>query len=302
MDVFYKNGGVHLSGRGAQITTWSREIKNLWLYPDIRVVFSASSLLQILNGDADLSRRCVAYDMQDLSFREFLHFYKKIEVPVYTLQQLLDSPAEACDAVQSVPSIALFQWIFAIWLLPLLSAWPHGLLYGDRAGHQSGGGVGADAVVRVDGKRAQGKSRWLAYWPLRCLWGGCVENSHGHWDTPEYGNQLFGGYGAADILGLLYSDFAIGEADAETGQDISWECQSAVCMATRPVNIGTARETFGESAEVSAHSEYVKTQGDFKVDGKYIFEVGGADKTYKQIADLPHSYVLTRWHGGSLRP
>ena len=38
--------------------------------------------------------------------------------------------------------------------------------------------------------------------------------------------------------------------------------------------------------------EYGKQSGDFKVDGQLVFEVGGADKSYNQIADLPHSYIL----------
>ena len=43
---------------------------------------------------------------------------------------------------------------------------------------------------------------------------------------------------------------------------------------------------------VNHEVEYGKTQGDFVSDHKYIFEVGGADKTFKQIADLPNSFVL----------
>jgi hypothetical protein len=43
---------------------------------------------------------------------------------------------------------------------------------------------------------------------------------------------------------------------------------------------------------VNHEVEYGKTQGDFVIDYKYIFEVGGADKTFKQIADLPNSFVL----------
>ena len=64
-------------------------------------------------------------------------------------------------------------------------------------------------------------------------------------------------------------------------------------VASAPVQIGTVRETFVvNQLSVNHEVEYGKAQGDFVVDHKYIFEVGGADKTFKQIADLPDSFIL----------
>ena len=57
--------------------------------------------------------------------------------------------------------------------------------------------------------------------------------------------------------------------------------------------IGTIRECFVVNQLSASHTvEYGKTQGDFKIDGKIILEVGGKDKTFDQIADIPDSYVL----------
>lgn len=80
------------------------------MYPDLKVVFSASSLLNILNADADLSRRCIPYEMQGLSFREFLLFYKQCwNLPICTLEEVLTSPGNICSEVnQSVSSFASF--------------------------------------------------------------------------------------------------------------------------------------------------------------------------------------------------
>lgn len=64
-------------------------------------------------------------------------------------------------------------------------------------------------------------------------------------------------------------------------------------IASQPVNIGTIRETFAANQLSQAHLvEYDKSKGDFRIDGKYTFEVGGADKDYSQIADIPDSYIL----------
>lgn len=59
------------------------------------------------------------------------------------------------------------------------------------------------------------------------------------------------------------------------------------------VNQGTLRECFFVNQFSVSHSvEYGKTQGDFLIDGKYIIEVGGKDKTFDQIANLPNSYIM----------
>lgn len=64
-------------------------------------------------------------------------------------------------------------------------------------------------------------------------------------------------------------------------------------LASNPVKIGTVRETFAVNQLKYGHTvEYGKQTGDFRIDGKIIFEVGGADKTFKQIADIPDSYIL----------
>jgi hypothetical protein len=56
-------------------------------------------------------------------------------------------------------------------------------------------------------------------------------------------------------------------------------------------DIGTMRETFFASMLSFASSIYYVDRGDFLADEKYVFEVGGANKSYNQIKDLPNSYV-----------
>lgn len=64
-------------------------------------------------------------------------------------------------------------------------------------------------------------------------------------------------------------------------------------LATHPIKEGTIRETFAVNQLSVGHElEYGKKKGDFKVDGKYTFEVGGPSKDFKQIAGVPDSYVL----------
>lgn len=80
---------------------WSREVKEMYdLYRDLHVVVSGSSLLQINDGQADLSRRLTEYVMPGLSFREFLMMDLGIDLPVVTLEELLRSPNALCSEVK----------------------------------------------------------------------------------------------------------------------------------------------------------------------------------------------------------
>lgn len=90
-DRFYKEGGRFLFiDEVHKYPKWSRELKNIYDgYPEIKVVFSSSSALEIYKGEADLSRRVMTYELPGLSFREFLILegYKNLEK--YSLNDIL---------------------------------------------------------------------------------------------------------------------------------------------------------------------------------------------------------------------
>ena len=93
---FVMNGGERLIiDEIHKYDGWSREIKEIYdLYPELKMIISGSSLLSLLAGDADLSRRCIKYTMSGLSFREALRFYENLEFPVWTLEDILTHPYE----------------------------------------------------------------------------------------------------------------------------------------------------------------------------------------------------------------
>ena len=81
-ETFVMHGGKHLFlDEIHKYPNWSREIKVIYdSFPMLKVTISGSSLLQILTPEADLSRRCLWYKIQGLSFREYLLFYYNINV------------------------------------------------------------------------------------------------------------------------------------------------------------------------------------------------------------------------------
>ena len=84
-DRFYKMGGKHLFiDEIHKYEGWSTEIKQIYdSYSDLQLIISGSSILEITKGMADLSRRVPIYEMQGLSFREYLHLFHGIRLPLF---------------------------------------------------------------------------------------------------------------------------------------------------------------------------------------------------------------------------
>lgn len=90
-DRFVKMNGKHLFiDEIHKYPEWSRELKQIYdTHSELQVVISGSSILDIYKGMADLSRRVPIYEMQGLSFREYLMLFHGIEVPAYSLEDIL---------------------------------------------------------------------------------------------------------------------------------------------------------------------------------------------------------------------
>lgn len=90
-DEFVKEGGRYLViDEIHKYHGWSRELKQIYdSHAGLNVIFTGSSILDIKKGSADLSRRVLIFEMQGLSFREYLKLFKNIDLPVYTLDEIL---------------------------------------------------------------------------------------------------------------------------------------------------------------------------------------------------------------------
>ena len=100
--AFVRQGGTHLFiDEIHKYDGWSKQIKEIHdLFKHLKVVLSGSSLIQLNDGKADLSRRQDIYDMPGLSFREYLWFRTGKEIAPITLEELLANPTEFCMKVR----------------------------------------------------------------------------------------------------------------------------------------------------------------------------------------------------------
>lgn len=297
VDTFYKNGGKHLFlDEVHKYPTWSKEIKEIYdMYPDLRVVFSASSLLNIMNADADLSRRCIPYEMQGLSFREFLLFYKQLDLPIYTLEEVLTSPEDLCSKVNAVCRP-----------LPYFKEYLQYGYYPFYLKNQMDYYISIEQVTNfiietelpqlcgVDVANVRKIKALLGILatsvPFEVDISKLSTTIGIHRNTViEYLNIL----DRAKLLQLLYADLLSLKKMQKPDKIYLDNPNLLYAIASSPVKIGTACETFVVN-QLSCDNvvEYGKKTGDFKVNGLYTLEVGGEGKTYDQIANVPDSYIL----------
>jgi len=104
-DEFYKNAGEYLFiDEIHKYANWSQELKNIYdSYPRLKVVFTGSSILDILKGTADLSRRAIIYTLQGLSFREYLKLFHGYDVPVYSFKQIINNEVKLPEIEHPLP-------------------------------------------------------------------------------------------------------------------------------------------------------------------------------------------------------
>ena len=277
-------------------TDWSREIKEIYeLFPNLRMIVSGSSLLSLKEGDADLSRRAVKYTMPGLSFREALRFYHGLSFPKWSLEDILAHPYDLWHTVsRKCKPVALFKEYMEKGCYPFL-------LEGEGEYYTKIEQVvnyiietELPQLCKVDVANVRKLQALIA---LICSEVPFELNANKIAAALEIGRDTVVEYlkylGDAKVLNLLYSDKKkIGKL---TKPDKIYMENTNLMYALAPmkVEVGTLRETFAICALSDAHSvEYGKAQGDFKVDAKYTFEIGGRNKTFFQIAGMKDSYIF----------
>lgn len=280
----------------AGTTDWSREVKEIYeLFPTLKLIISGSSLLRLKEGDADLSRRAIKYTMPGLSFREALRFYHGYAFPKWTLEDILAHPYDLWHQVTSkCKPIVLFKEYMEKGFYPFLLE-GEGEYY-TRIEQMINYIIETELpqICKVDVANIR---KIQALVKLICDEVPFELNANKIAAALEIGRDTVVEYlkylGDAKVLNLLYSDKKkIGKL-AKPDKVYLENPNLLHALTPGKVDIGTARECFAINSLSESHEvEYGKALGDFKVDAKYTFEVGGRSKDYSQIAGIPDSYIF----------
>ncbi|GHV09992.1 ATPase AAA [Bacteroidia bacterium] len=294
-EQFYNYGGTHLFiDEVHKYPTWSIEIKNIYDgFPNMHIVFTGSSILKIYQSKADLSRRCINYYLSGLSFREYLYMEHKLDFPVIELSDLLKNHQSiANEIVTQIRILPEFKKYLEHGYYPY---YKEGLkLYWSRIQN----------VVNVILENDLPAIEPVEYFSILKLKKLLMILSEIVPYTPNI-NRLSSEIETGRVNTLTYLDY-LERAKLIKSLSLSTKNMGALtkpdkiyldntnllyslCGSTP--NIGNIRETFFANQLSAKHTLNTSKQGDFLVNNKWTFEVGGAKKTFDQIKDLQDSFV-----------
>ena len=297
-DMFYKRGGRYLFiDEVHKYDGWSREVKEIYdLHRDLHLVVSGSSLLQINDGQADLSRRLVQYTMPGLSFREFLAMNRIIDVKSVSLDQILKAPNAFCREVKRYcQPLEFFSRYLKEGYYPFY--------FENQTIYQNLVESVVNYTIDTELTRFRGIEMGSCR-KVKALLKVLSQMVPYEVDISKLSKNIgiqrpttlkyLKNLEEAALIQRLFTDVD-SISDLQKPDKILLDNSNLLyTLADTAPEIGTVRETFFCNQLVSAgHKvEYGGLKsGDFRIDNDVIIEVGGKDKGFKQIADEENSYV-----------
>jgi uncharacterized protein len=123
MDWYKQGGRILFIDEVHKYPGWSRELKNIYDgLPEMRVVFSASSALDIYRGESDLSRRVITYTLAGLSYREYLAFAEHIVFDPLTIEDIRSRHRElSLSVLEKLQPLPAFNKYLRMGYLPMIA-------------------------------------------------------------------------------------------------------------------------------------------------------------------------------------
>ncbi len=272
---------------------WSVCLKNIYdNYPDMSIVYTSSSLLIMDNAKVDLSRRQTIYTLYGMSFREYLDFEGIVKCAPIPLEDLLCNHVNrAIQIIRDIKIIPLFESYLNHGYYPFYQEAGEDFMIRLRetvsvvidADLPSVESISFETLQKVR-KLLMIISEHVPFEPnMSQLWKELSTNN-------ELGLRMLYALEKAMILGLLTSKIKNYKYLHKPDKIFLGNSNLMHALCTR-TNKGNERETFFFSQLNVEHELKLPKQGDFLVDNKYLFEVGGHRKTFDQIADIPDSYL-----------
>ncbi len=291
---FVRMGGKHLFlDEVHRYPGWSQEIKNIYdNFPQLRVVFTGSSLLEIINAQADLSRRAVMYHLHGLSFREFLALETGIEFETLSLDDIFHRHMEWAGRItRKIQPFRHFDQYLRYGYYPYYREQP--ALYSIR--------LNQTINMILEMELPQLRSLEVAYIPkIKQLLTVLAESVPFTPDISKLSRKIdinritlikYLHYLKQSDLLILMQRNTSGIGRLQKPDKIYLENTNLMwALAPQRADKGHLRETFIVN-QLQDFGIRLATWGDFVVNEKYILEVGGKNKSNKQISGLENAFI-----------
>ncbi len=294
-EMFYLQGGTHLFlDEVHKYKNWDVEIKNIYdSYRSMNIVFTGSSMLEIFEASVDFSRRAVVYELRGLSFREFLKYEYNLSFDVYPLKKILSSHREIVfeiiDKIKIIPAFNKYlEYGYYPYYKEGLSTYPFKIqqalnktLNEDIPAIEE---IEYATVLKI--KKMIGIiGELVPFTPNVSQLSGSIEISR---------NALVKYLYLLDRAGVLMciSEPKPSMETLSKPQKIYLDNTTLInAISFENKNIGNVRETFFANQLRAKHKVSTAQAGDFTIDGKIVFEIGGRNKSSSQIKSIKNSYI-----------
>jgi hypothetical protein len=294
VEFLYTHGVMHIYfDEVHRYKNWTTLLKHLYdSYPGLNIAYTGSAMLAIDNSVADLSRRQSLYTLNGLSFREFLEYEGVATLPALPLREMLANHVTyALTAGEQIKVLPLFERYLREGYYPFYrEAGPDYMMRVAEV---------ARLVIESDVPAVEDVT-YPTTEKLKKLLMVIAENVPLEPNIKKLSEQLSTTRDQTlkmiylmDRAGLLWllSNKIKDYKHLVGPKKIYLNNSNLMYALTSEVSEGTMRETFFANQVGSVATLTMPQQGDFKADDKYLFEVGGARKTFSQIADLSNSYL-----------
>jgi len=294
-DEFVSKGGKHLFiDEVHKYPNWAIEIKKIYDYnSSLKVVFTGSSLLEILNSKADLSRRVLSYTMQGLSFREFLEYKYNFKFDKMSLNDIIISHENiAFDISKKIKPLQYFKEYLQRGYFPFLQN--NVILYHKQLSEIINMIIEMEllSLKRIDVSKIPKVKQLLSiisqsvpFKPNISTLASKINISRN--SLLEY---IYALVDANILMSVHKNSFGVSLLQKPEKIYIDNPNYMYSLLSAEP-DIGNLRETFFLNQLTQNHKVTYPKQGDFLVDEKYLFEIGGKNKNNKQIAGIENSYI-----------
>jgi predicted AAA+ superfamily ATPase len=281
---------------------WSKDLKQLYDdYEDIHLVATGSSILEVAKGQGDLSRRAIVHQLQGLTFREYLQFEKKLKLSPIDLETILEHHHEiSADLSEQISLKKDFNNYLKNGYFPFYKE--NKSVYFQKLSETINLVIDIDIApfeelnyntVRTMKKLLYVISQSVPFVPN-------ITKLSERLEAPRNTIlRLLDLLHQAKIIKLLHAENEKMSYLKKPEKIFLENTNFMYLFAEGKANIGSVRETFFFNQLGQNHRVTASKWGDFMVDEKYTFEVGGSNKNFKQIKGVPNSYLAIDIENGT---
>ena len=295
-DHFCAFGGTHIFiDEIHRYPNWAIELKNIYdNFPELHIVFTGSSILEIYKSDADLSRRAMKYELHGLSFREYLALENMLDLKPFSLEDILKNHSNiASDISSKVKILPLFKAYLEHGYYPFYRESRNN--YFSKLENVVNTVIEVDlpSIEKIDYNGVYNIKKLLMILASLVPYTPNIEKLSNEMNLNRASTLKYLTYlNKAELINVLLPPNK-GMSMLTKPEKIYLNNSNLLYALTGThVDEGNVRETFFMNQLMVGHKISVAKQGDFLIDGKYTVEVGGKNKSYDQIKDLADSFVV----------